>query len=119
MWMVLVVEMVTGTDPRDFSRLCDSGECPGGWSSVGGHCVLFSSGWEEGRAREVCRQEGAEYREYVLGEGADSSHAPLHALRHALPVCLVRRETQCECWPVTSDKGGESTSPWQGRFSLY
>ena len=81
------------TDPRDFARLCGSGgECPAGWRTVEGDCLLFMSGWEEGSAREVCRGLRAEYEEWVMmREESDS------ATRHSLPVCLVRRETQCQC----------------------
>ena len=63
------------TDPRDFSRLCDSDTCPIGWKKVDAGCIMFA-GWEEVRAREVCRENRAEYSEY------------------SLPVCLIRRDTQ-------------------------
>ena len=108
------------TDPRDFDRLCTSGECPAGWREVDGDCVLFMSGWDEARAREECRENKAEYRDYVLlREDSDS------ATRHSLPVCLVRRETQCGCGRpnrevkivngVTAEK---NEYPWQVRLSI-
>ena len=108
------------TDPRDFSRLCESeAECPAGWKKVDAGCIMFA-GWEEVRAREVCRENRAEYRDYVfLTEDSDS------ATRHSLPVCLVRRETQCRCGvPNREEKivGGISAEkneyPWQGKFRI-
>ena len=51
------------TDPLDFSVLCSSSspaECPAGWSSVQGDCFKFA-GWEQVRAAEVFREDGAEY----------------------------------------------------------
>ena len=51
---------------------------------------MFVSGWDGAAAREVCRKEMAEYTEYKLA-GVGS------AKPHTVPVCLVRRETQCEC----------------------
>ena len=93
--VVGLVVVVAATDPHDFSRLCSSrapgGECPAGWRNVGGDCLKFMSGWDQAKAKEVCREEGAEYREYVMmTEYSDS------AAQHLLPVCLVRRETQCQ-----------------------
>ena len=80
------------TNPRDFADLCTSGKCPAGWREVDGDCVLFMSGWDEARAREECEENKAEYREYVfLRENSNS------ATRHSLPVCLVKREYQCQC----------------------
>ena len=60
------------TDTRDFGHLCSNGEC---WNNINGDFIMFA-GWEETKAREVCRENRAEYTEY------------------SLPVCLVRRETQ-------------------------
>ena len=108
------------TDPRDFARLCSSDECPAGWRNIEGDCVLFMSGWDEARAREVCRENRAEYRDYVfLTEDSDS------ATRHSLPVCLVKKEYQCQCGRpnriskivggVTADK---NEYPWQGKFRI-
>ena len=93
---VVGLVVVAATDPHDFSRLCSSpapgGECPAGWRNVGGDCLKFMSGWDQAKAQEVCREEGAEYSEYLLmSEYSDS------AAQHLLPVCLVRRETQCQC----------------------
>ena len=78
---------MAATDPRDFSRLCGSGaECPAGWKQVDAGCIMFA-GWEEVRAREVCRENRAEYSEWVMmREESDS------ATRHSLPVCLLSRE---------------------------
>ena len=80
------------TDPWAFDRLCTRDECPSDWRNIDGDCVLFMSGWDEARAREVCRENRAEYRDYVfLTEDSDS------ATRHSLPVCLVKKEYQCQC----------------------
>ena len=93
---VVGLVVVAATDPHDFSRLCSSpapgGECPAGWRNVGGDCLKFMSGWDKAKTKEVCREEGAEYSEYLLmSEYSDS------AAQHLLPVCLVRRDTQCQC----------------------
>ena len=106
------------TDPRDFARLCDSEECPSGWKKVDAGCILFA-GWEEVSAREVCRENRAEYSEWVMmREESDS------ATRHSLPVCLVRRETQCQCGRPNRQSyiaGGTTVEPneypWQVRLS--
>ena len=108
------------TNPRDFADLCTSGECPAGWREVDGDCVLFMSGWDEARAREECLKNKADYRDFVLmRENSDS------ATRHSLPVCLVKREYQCQCGRanrfskivggVTAEK---NEYPWQGKFSI-
>ena len=122
--VVGLVVMEAATEPLDFSRLCSSpapgGECPAGWRNVGGDCLKFMSGWDEAKAKEVCREERAEYREYVMmTEYSDS------AAQHLLPVCLVRRETQCQCgrtYKKAETVGGVQTGkieyPWQGK-SLY
>ena len=107
------------TDPRDFSRLCDSDTCPIGWKKVDAGCIMFA-GWEEVRAREVCRENRAEYSEWVMmREESDS------ATRHSLPVCLVRRETQCQCGRPNRESnivGGvkveKNEYPWQVRLSM-
>ena len=118
---VVGLVVVAATDPHDFSRLCSSpapgGECPAGWRNVGGDCLKFMSGWDQAKAQEVCREEGAEYSEYLLmSEYSDS------AAQHLLPVCLVRRETQCQCGRTnieTKTVGGVETEekeyPWQGK----
>ena len=117
---VVGLVVVAATDPHDFSRLCSSpapgGECPAGWRNVGGDCLKFMSGWDQAKAQEVCREEGAEYSEYLLmSEYSDS------AARHLLPVCLVRRETQCQCGRTNRETkivGGveaeKNEYPWQG-----
>ena len=111
---------MANTDPRDFSLLCGSGaECPAGWKKVDAGCIMFA-GWEEVRAREVCRENRAEYSEWVMmREESDS------ATRHSLPVCLVRRETQCQCGRPnreTNIVGGVDVErneyPWQVRLSM-
>ena len=106
------------TDPRDFDSLCSSGECPAGWREVEGDCVLFMSGWDEARAREECRENKADYMEYVMMKSDSDS-----ATRHTLPVCLVRRETQCDCGKANRKNqivGGmiveKNEYPWQGKF---
>ena len=118
---VVGLVVVAATDPRDFSRLCSSpapgGECPAGWRNVGGDCIMFMSGWNQAKAKEVCREEGAEYSEYLLmSEYSDS------AAQHLLPGCLVRRETQCQCGrtnSVTKTVGGveieKEEYPWEGK----
>ena len=105
------------TNPRDFASLCSSDECPAGWRNIEGDCVLFMSGWDEARAREVCRENRAEYMEYVLMKFDSDS-----ATRHSLPVCLVRREYQCQCGRPNRETrivGGvhveKNEYPWQGR----
>ena len=68
--LTVVGLVVAATDHHDFSRLCSSpapgGECPAGWRNVGGDCLKFMSGWDQAKAQEVCREEGAEYSEYLL-----------------------------------------------------
>ena len=107
---VVGLVVVAATDPHDFSRLCSSpapgGECPAGWRNVGGDCLKFMSGWDQTKAKEVCREEGAEYIEFLF----------------LLPVCLVRRETQCQCGrtnSVTKTVGGveieKKEYPWEGK----
>ena len=106
------------TDPKEFASLCTTGECPAGWRLVEGDCVKFMSGWDEARAREVCRENRAEYRDYVfLTEDSDS------ATRHSLPVCLVKKEYQCQCGRpnrISKIVGGitaeKNEYPWQGKF---
>ena len=106
------------TDPRDFARLCDSEECPSGWKKVDAGCILFA-GWEEVSAREVCRENRAEYGvlEWVMMEAESDSLEQLY-----LSVCLVRRETQCRCGKpnrLSYIVGGKSVEkneyPWQGK----
>ena len=113
------------TDPRDFARLCDSeAECPDNWKLVDGNCVKFA-GWEEARAMEHCREIKAEYREFKF-----ESNLPLltgvSRSQHSLPVCLVRRETQCGCGKANRKNqivGGmiveKNEYPWQGKVHQY
>ena len=61
----------------------------------------------------MCREEGAEYSEYEITTD--------YAAQHLLPVCLVRRETQCQCgWTnsVTKTVFGveieKKEYPWEG-----
>merc|ERR1711988_585335 len=109
---VVGLVVVAATDPRDFSRLCSSpapgGECPAGWRNVGGDCLKFMSGWDQAKTQEVCREERAEYIEFLF----------------LLPVCLVRRETQCQCGrtnSVTKTEFGveieKKEYPWEVRLS--
>ena len=104
--LVLSLLIVLGLAMANASRLCDSDECPAGWKKVDAGCIMFA-GWEEVRAREVCRENRAEYSEWVMmREESDS------ATRHSLPVCLVRRETQCQCGRPNRDfniAGGNKT----------
>ena len=111
--------VMADNDPRDLTRLCSSGECPAGWKKVEAGCILFA-GWEEVSAREVCREEMAEYSEWVMmREESDT------ATRHSLPVCLVRRETQCQCGQANRGSkivGGVKVErneyPWQVRLAV-
>ena len=107
LYLLTVVGLVAvaATDPHDFSRLCSSpapgGECPAGWRNVGGDCVKFMSGWDQAKAKEVCREEGAEYTEFTTFV--------------TLPACLVRRETQCQCGRTNREAKTERNEyPWQG-----
>ena len=120
---VVGLVVVAATDPHDFSRLCSSpapgGECPAGWRNVGGDCLKFMSDWDQAKAKEVCREERAEYTEFVMmREDTDS------AVRYSLPVCLMRRETQCQCGRTNREARGKIVGgveaerneyPWQGR----
>ena len=108
---VVGLVVVAATDPHDFSRLCSSpapgGECPAGWRNVGGDCVKFMFDLDQAKAKEVCREEGAEYTEFTGFV--------------ILPVCRVRRETQCQCGRTNREAkivGGveaeKNEYPWQG-----
>ena len=114
---VVGLVVVAATDPHDFSQLCSSpapgGECPAGWRNVGGDCVKFMSGWDQAKTKEVCREEGAEYSEYEITTDSAAQHLPA--------VCLVRRETQCQCGRtnrISRIVGGSDVEkneyPWQG-----
>ena len=119
--MALLGLAMADTDPRDFASLCSTGECPDNWRNVDGNCVLFMFGWEEERARENCKQNQAEYQDFA-------AHS-----QFSLPVCLVRRETQCSCGKtfrtgnITDIFGrivcGASVEknefPWQGKVHRY
>ena len=82
-----------------------------------GNCVKFMSGWDEARAREECEVNRAEYMEYVMMKFVSDS-----AIQHSLPVCVVKREYQCQCGrPNTAMRivGGRHVEkneyPWQGK----
>ena len=120
LYLLTVVGLVVlaATDPHDFSRLCSSsapgGECPAGWNNVNGDCARIMFGWDQAKAKEVCKKEGAEYSEYEISTDFTS--------RHSLPVCLVRRETQCQCGRTNREvkivggvKADKNEYPWQGR----
>ena len=112
------------TDPRDFARLCDSdARCPENWKLVDKNCVMFA-GWEEVSARELCKQNEAEYREFVFESTLTLPASPgVSRSQHSLPVCLVRRETQCGCGKTFSAgkvvggvRAEKNEFPWQGKF---
>ena len=117
--MVLLGLAMADTNPMDFARLCSSDECPTDWKNIDGDCFMFA-GWEETRAREVCKENNAEYRDnFLLRENSDS------ATSHSVSVCVVRRETQCDCGRpnrVSKIVGGveadKNEYPWQGKFSI-
>ena len=116
---LLVLVRAEPTDPRDFSGLCSSpapgGKCPGGWDNIQGDCFMFA-GWGQTRAREVCREKGAEYSEFRNA-----------AIRNSLPVfCVVRRKTQCSCGQpnrevriVNGVNAERNEYPWQGKVHYY
>ena len=115
--LVLLGLAAAKTDPKDFASLCTTGECPAGWRLVEGDCVLFMSGWDEARAREECEENRAEYMEYVMMKFVSDS-----AIQHSLPVCVVKREYQCQCGRPNRELkivGGASVEkneyPWQGK----
>ena len=109
------------TDPRDFARLCSDNECPAGWMKVEGDCVMFMSGWDEVRAEEECEKRKAVYTSYFISrEDSDS------ATRHSLPVCLVTRQSQCQCGQkngadriVGGVDAGKNEFPWQVRLQIF
>ena len=73
---------------------------------------------------EHCREIKAEYWEFVFESTLPLSSGVSH-IQHSLPVCLVRRETQCDCGRpnrevkivngVTAEK---NEYPWQVRLSI-
>ena len=120
--LALLGLVMADTHPRDFGRLCSTGECPDNWRNVDGNCVLFMFGWEEERARENCKQNQAEYQDFASSTGLYWS---------SLPVCMVRRETQCSCGktyrtgrPNRGSKIGglkvqKNEYPWQVRLTHH
>ena len=94
---------MSDTDPRDLGRFCSpGGECPANWEKIGGDCIMFPGG-DEARAREVCRQNSAEYR------------------HSGTPHCLHR----CSCgkpnrvnMTVSGTIAEKNEYPWQGKFSI-
>ena len=119
--LLALVGLVMGkTNPGDFSLMCTTGVCPAGWMKVEEDCVMFMSGWDEAKAREACRENKAEYAEYFISrENSDS------ATRHSLPVCLVTRQSQCQCGQkngadriVGGVDAGKNEFPWQVRLQI-
>ena len=100
---VVGLVVVAATEPHDFSKLCSSpapgGECPTGWKNVDGDCIKFA-GWDQAKAKELCREEGAEYEEYSDSAGL-----------YLLSVCLERKETRCKAGFIITG-GGNSTELW-------
>merc|ERR1719295_1896211 len=78
--------VVAGSNPQDFSRLCSSAQCPGGWKNVSGDCIMFA-GWDQAKAKEVCRKERAEYKETKFS---------FSAAQHLLPICFLKRDQGCQ-----------------------
>ena len=113
------------TDPRDFDRLCDSdARCPDNWKLLDGNCIKFA-GWDVTSAEEHCKQNQAEYKNFTFESTLPLSPGVSRS-QHTLPVCLVRRETQCGCGMANGRahiKGGDNVEkneyPWQGKVHRY
>ena len=131
--LLLLVQLglaMAKTDPGDFARLCETGQCPEDWRNVDGNCVLFMSGWDKARATEHCKENEAEYRDFVFESNFPVSPGSLllsHA-NHSLPVCVVRKDTQCSCGQtfrrsLSKIAGGTNVEkneyPWQGKVHPY
>ena len=94
--------VVVATDTHDIFELCSSElskECLPGWKNVRGNCFKFA-GWDQAKAKELCREEGAEYEEYSDSAGL-----------YLLSVCLERKETRCKAGFIITG-GGNSTELW-------
>ena len=112
-------------DPRDFARLCDSdARCPDNWKLVDGNCIKFA-GWDVTSAEENCKQNQAEYKNFTFESTLPLSSGESRS-QHTLPVCLVRRETQCGCGKAFSagkivggDRAEKNEFPWQGKVHPY
>ena len=113
------------TNPRDFDRLCDSdARCPDNWKLVEGNCIKFA-GWDVTSAEEDCKQNQAEYKNFTFESTLPLSSGESRS-QHTLPVCLVRRETQCDCGKANRKNqivGGmiveKNEYPWQGKVHQY
>ena len=119
--MALIGLAMADTDPRDFTRLCDrDARCPENWKLVDGNCIKFA-GWDVATASEHCKEIEAEYWDFVFESTLPASPG-VAPTQHSLPVCVVRRETQCRCGKsnrVSYIVGGKSVEkneyPWQGK----
>ena len=104
---VVGLVVVAATDPNDIFELCSSkltGECPAGWKNVRRNCFKFA-GWDQAKAKEMCREEGAEYKEFSDSAGL-----------YLLSVCLLRRKTQCKSGFLIT---GEGTSAAGKKVELW
>ena len=98
---------ISSIDPNSFESLCISGECPEGWwKNEDGDCIKYMNGI----TREVCRKLGVEYTVNI---------------KTREDVCLVRRETQCDCGRtnrlskiVYGMKTEKNEYPWQGKLPI-
>ena len=125
LFLALLGLAMADTDPRDFARLCDSdARCPDNWKLLDGNCIKFA-GWDVTSAEEHCKENQYEYWEFEFESNLPASPGVSRS-PHSLPVCLVRRETQCGCGKANRKNqivGGmiveKNEYPWQGKVHPY